>query len=116
MVNLRRVVRNVLELKAHEFRVDNVEVTQEWPDDLPKIMADGHQLAQVFLNILTNGEQAMSEANGGGTFQIRATADDERISITIADDGPSIPHDSLTKIFDPFFTAKEVGKGHRPRA
>lgn len=111
MVNLQQVVRNVLELKAHEFRVNNVEVTHEWSADFPKIMADEHQLAQVILNIITNGEQSMSDTRDGGYIRIRGTANEERVTIEIEDDGPGIPSDNLKKIFDPFFTTKEVGRG-----
>jgi|GEM_PF-1914274 PAS domain S-box-containing protein len=111
MVNLQRVVQNVLELKAHEFRVNNVEVTHEWSADFPKIMADEHQLAQVILNIVTNGEQAMSDTHDGGYIRIRGTANEEMVTIEIEDDGPGIPSNNLKNIFDPFFTTKEVGRG-----
>jgi len=72
-----------------------------------------HQLQQVFLNILTNAEQAMLETHGEGHLKIRTRVDEPKAQIVIefSDDGPGIPESHLTRIFDPFFTTKEVGKG-----
>ncbi|MEJ2109291.1 MAG: ATP-binding protein, partial [Acidobacteriota bacterium] len=81
--------------------------------NLPKTIADAHQLQQVFLNILTNAEQAMLESNGRGQLDIRTGTDPQKahIVIEIEDDGPGIPENHLNRIFNPFFTTKEVGKG-----
>jgi signal transduction histidine kinase len=79
--------------------------------DLPMTMADFHQLQQVFVNIINNSEQAMSQSHDRGTFRITSYLAGEMIRITFADDGPGISEDILTRIFDPFFTTKDVGKG-----
>ena len=80
---------------------------------MPKTIADAHQLQQVFLNVLTNAEQAMLEAHGKGHLTIRTHIDtrNAHIIVEINDDGPGIPEAYLPKIFDPFFTTKEVGRG-----
>ena len=75
------------------------------------VVGDRKQLQQVFLNILTNAEEFMTEANGGGTLEIKVTTDDDTASISFADDGPGIQQQDIAKAFDPFFTTKEVGKG-----
>jgi two-component system NtrC family sensor kinase len=93
--------------------VNNIEITRELDRKLPKTIADAHQLQQVFLNVITNAEQAMLEFRGTGHLTIRTRTDSQnaKIIVEIIDDGPGIPESHLTRIFDPFFTTKEVGKG-----
>jgi two-component system, NtrC family, sensor kinase len=107
------ILEKTVDLRSYEFQVNNIEISRELDRNLPKTIADAHQLQQVFLNILTNAEQAMLEAHGNGRLVIRTHADDSntRIIVEILDDGPGIPESYLTRIFDPFFTTKEVGKG-----
>jgi two-component system NtrC family sensor kinase len=93
--------------------VNNIEIILELDPRIPRTIADAHQLQQVFLNVITNAEQAMLEAHGRGRLTIRTRNDsaEGHVIIEIADDGPGIPEQHLTRIFDPFFTTKEVGKG-----
>jgi two-component system, NtrC family, sensor kinase len=111
--DITEILEKALELRSYELQVNNIEIRRELDRNLPKTIADAHQLQQVFLNIVTNAEQAMLEAHGKGILIIRAHADarNARIIVEFADDGPGIPETYLTKIFDPFFTTKEVGKG-----
>ena len=78
--------------------------------DLPKVLADEHELAQVFLDIVTNAEQAMGEAHQGGGFTIRGSREEEDLLVSFADAGPGIAAETLRIIFDPFFTTKIPGK------
>jgi two-component system NtrC family sensor kinase len=111
--DINDILEKTVELRGYEFQVNNIEICRELDRNLPKTIADAHQLQQVFLNILTNAEQAMLESHGKGLLTIRTRADDQksRIIVEIMDDGPGIPESYLTRIFDPFFTTKEVGKG-----
>ena len=79
--------------------------------DLPPILVDEHQMIEVILNILTNGQQAIAPAHGGGHITIRAGRSEDSVTISISDDGPGIPPEVIKNIFDPFFTTKEVGQG-----
>ena len=103
-------VRKVLELREYECRVNNVE-TVTYLDDVPLTMADGHMVEQVFLNLLNNAIQALSETQGRGTITVGVASVRDRIRISFADDGPGIPPKVLSKVFDPFFTTKPPGKG-----
>ncbi len=107
------VLERTVELRNYELSVNNIEIVRELDRNLPKTIADAHQLQQVFLNIITNAEHAMLQANGRGRLVIRSRSDipNNRIIVEIMDDGPGIPEAHLSKIFDPFFTTKEVGKG-----
>ena len=79
------------------------------PDpSLPYVRVDGHQIQQVFVNLLLNAFDAMPE---GGTVHITCADEGQRLVIRIRDEGSGIPAENLRKIFDPFFTTKEVGKG-----
>jgi two-component system, NtrC family, sensor kinase len=111
--DINDILEKTVELRVYELQVNNIEISRELDRNLPKTIADAHQLQQVFLNVLTNAEQAMLEAHGKGRLIIRTRTDESKtnIVIEIIDDGPGIPESHLTRIFDPFFTTKEVGKG-----
>lgn len=113
MVDLNHVVRDTLALRAYEQRVTNVVILEALAAGLPQVFADPHQIQQVLLNLIINGEQAMLGAHGRGTLILRSWHDLERdaVKLEVSDDGPGIPLDVQAKIFDPFFTTKEVGKG-----
>ena len=104
-------VSRALSLKGRDLSAHNIEVRTHYDRGLPKTMADDHQLTQVFLNIVTNAEQTMTENNGGGTLWIRGWKEGSSLSFSFRDDGPGIRAENLEKIFDPFFTTKEEGKG-----
>lgn len=111
--DINEILEKTVELRSYELQVNNIQIDRELDRNLPKTIADAHQLQQVFLNVVTNAEQAMLEAHGKGRLIIRTRADaqKERIIVEFIDDGPGIPEGHLTRIFDPFFTTKEVGKG-----
>ncbi len=111
--NVNDMLERTVELRNYELAVNNIEIVRELDRNLPKTIADAHQLQQVFLNILTNAEHAMLQAHGRGRLVIRSRADlqNNNILVEFVDDGPGIPEAQLSKIFDPFFTTKEVGKG-----
>lgn len=111
--DINDILEKTVELRSYELQVNNIEITRDLDRNLPRTIADAHQLQQVFLNVLTNAEQAMLEAHGRGhlTIRTRTNAQNSRIIVEVADDGPGIAENYLTRIFDPFFTTKEVGKG-----
>ncbi len=111
LVSLNDVIDQVLELRAYELKVSNIELRKDFQADLAEISGDPHQLQQVFLNLVINAEQAMTAAYGRGVLSITAQQVGEAIHVVVADDGPGIPDGLLSQIFDPFFTTKEVGKG-----
>ncbi|MFH0769273.1 MAG: PAS domain S-box protein, partial [Chloroflexota bacterium] len=110
-VDIAAVIKNVLELRAYEQRINNIQVNTHFFPGLPEVMADGFQLQQVFLNIIINAEFFMIETHGRGALTITTEPVGDIIRASFADDGPGIPKENLSHIFDPFFTTKEVGKG-----
>ncbi|GAH05033.1 unnamed protein product, partial [marine sediment metagenome] len=110
-VNINSIMEKVLELRAYEQKVSNIQVNTQFAPDLPEITADYFQLQQVFLNIIINAEHFMIEANNRGTLTITTERTGDIIKASLADDGPGISKENLGHLFDPFFTTKEVGKG-----
>jgi signal transduction histidine kinase len=75
---------------------------------IPEVLCYPQQLNQVFMNILVNAAQAIEKQ---GEMRITTRPDNGHVEIKISDTGGGIPKENLSKIFDPFFTSKEVGKG-----
>jgi len=111
LVNINSIIEKVLELRAYEQKVNNVQVNTRFAPDLPAIMADYFQLQQVFLNIVINAEHFMLEAHHRGTLTITTERVGKTIKASFTDDGPGISKKNLGHVFDPFFTTKEIGKG-----
>ncbi|MEE8471219.1 MAG: ATP-binding protein [Dehalococcoidia bacterium] len=111
LISINDALAQSLDLYAYHMKVNNIEVSVDFDPNLPKTMADSHQMQQVFVNIITNAEQAMTEANNEGNLTVKTEKVKDMIQITIADDGPGIQEENLDRMFDPFFTTKEVGKG-----
>ena len=110
-LGLNGVILKTIERKSYDLNVCRIEVKAELDPKLPFILGDFHQLQNVFANLITNAQQAMFEAHGKGTLTIRSQAEEHKVVITIADDGPGISAENARRVFDPFFTTKEVGKG-----
>jgi PAS domain S-box-containing protein len=108
---INTILEDVLNLRAYEQKVSNIEVITQLDPELPEVMVDYFQIQQVFLNIVINAEYFMIEAHKKGTLTITSERLPGHVRVTISDDGPGIPPENVKRIFDPFFTTKEVGKG-----
>ena len=97
--------------KAFDFRT--IKITKAYDKTMPPVMCDSSKLQQVFLNILSNGAQAMSETSHlrPPEFTLKLSHDGSRAVIHIEDNGPGIPDSTRKRIFEPFFTTKGVGIG-----
>ena len=110
--NLNDVIDGVIELRAYQLGVDNVEVVRHYDPRLPKTMLDFHQLQQVILNVVNNAHQAMMEvADRPRRLVITTERRGESLRASFGDSGTGIGSDRLESIFDPFFTTKKSGKG-----
>jgi signal transduction histidine kinase/CheY-like chemotaxis protein len=111
LVDLHTVLEEVLEIMAYDLRTSNVTVVKEFAPSLPKIMADPHQLQQVFVNILGNARQAIEPFQAEGRIVVRTQCVNDWVAVEFQDNGPGIKPQHLARIFDPFFTTKPAGKG-----
>jgi PAS domain S-box-containing protein len=104
-------IRATLTVARNEIKYD-AEVKTEF-DDVPLVFCNSGQVNQVFLNILVNAAQAIrSQAREmPGTIVVRTYCRDSDVVCEIEDDGPGIPQDKVSRVFDPFYTTKPAGKG-----
>jgi PAS domain S-box-containing protein len=110
-VDLNSIIDRTVQLHEHSLRRNNVEVDFRPQPDFPGVIADANQLIQVFLNLVTNAEQAIREVRESGRIQIRLARAGSRISVTFQDDGVGIRPESVPRLFDPFYTTKRPGGG-----
>jgi len=104
--DINDIVQKALELRAYELKTSNIEVVTDLAPSLPKTIADFQQIQEVFLNIILNAEQAMTEAKGGGKLIIKTQEINGYIRVSLTDDGPGIPAENLDRLFNPFFTTR----------
>lgn len=106
---INEVLKDALALKLHELRVNNIKVEQLISQNIPMTMADRVQIMQVFINLINNAYDAMKDIQEKGILTVRTYQKGHEIVIEFEDNGPGIQH--LDKLFTPFYTTKEVGKG-----
>lgn len=111
LLSINDIIEKSLELHAYRMRVNNIEVVLSLEPDLPMTMVDFHQMQQVFVNLITNAEQAMTESHGSGRLVVSTEFTQDMIRASFTDNGPGISEENLKRVFDPFFTTKDVGKG-----
>jgi signal transduction histidine kinase len=90
------------------YKLRNVTITKEFDRSLPRIIAYGSELNQVWTNLIDN---AIDAVKGTGKICIGTCRDDNQIVVEIVDDGPGIPPEVQSRMFEPFFTTKGVGAG-----
>jgi two-component system NtrC family sensor kinase len=109
-VDINKTLNNTVDFLENESRYRNIDIQIDPHPDLPEIISDSSQLQQVFLNIFNNAIDAIGK-NGEIHIKTSFLTRRKEIKIEITDNGPGIPKEDINKIFDPFYTTKEVGKG-----
>ena len=90
-------------------KIGDIKLVKEYDRTLPQVPVYGAELNQVWTNLIDNAIQAM---DGKGTLTVRTGRhSDDAIQVEIADTGPGIPDDIVSRIFEPFFTTKPFGQG-----
>ncbi|HMY71086.1 MAG TPA: PAS domain S-box protein, partial [Blastocatellia bacterium] len=107
-VDLNRVLDDTIQLLEAQLRNTEIEVVRNYADQLPPAPANAAKLQQVFMNLILNARDAMPQ---GGRLEIATEADIDSVSIRFRDTGSGIAPEHLAKIYDPFFTTKQIGKG-----
>jgi C4-dicarboxylate-specific signal transduction histidine kinase len=109
-VTLNEVVRRALSLMQEQFRLRQIVVELDLPEEEPVVVGNSIQLEQVFINLLTNARDAMA-GSPCKVIRIACRLRAGTVDLTFSDTGPGIPEGLERRIFDPFFTTKEVGAG-----
>ena len=121
-------IRTVIDLISHECHLHQIQIKADLSDDLPWVVIDTDQVQQLFMNILLNAVQSM-EDEGGGTLSVSSkvkklnstelqsdstgnlSSGDRVVWVEIKDTGHGIDDKSFSKLFDPFYTTRPLGKG-----
>ncbi|MCK5235559.1 MAG: HAMP domain-containing protein [Deltaproteobacteria bacterium] len=111
-VNINDIVRDTISLKENVIKDNNIKLEVELDEELPDTMADFFQMQQVFVNLLNNSLDAISEkSEGERKIKIVTSHEGRIIKISLIDSGAGVDEEVIRNVFDPFFTTKEVGKG-----
>jgi two-component system NtrC family sensor kinase len=109
-VDIHELIENTLNLLTGEIK-NRIQIHRDYAQ-LPKVQCFESQISQVFMNILSNGVQAIgNEGNIWISTKVVGTATNEMVRISFQDSGKGMSKEILDKIFDPFFSTKEVGLG-----
>lgn len=107
-ISIPQVWQQMLALLAQSLEQANIQVTTDFPANIPPVMGVMEQVNQVLLNLVLNACEAMPD---GGLLHVTAYGEGESLVLTMTNNGPSIPTDQLDHIFDPFYTTKPDGTG-----
>lgn len=107
--NIGKLIEDAIAIAQLSRSAKSIEVKLEIDASLPSTFAIADQLSQVFLNLFLNAIDAMAEQ--GGQLFVRAYRQDSSLRIEVEDNGCGINAEQRSKLFAPFFTTKEVGKG-----
>lgn len=109
-LDIAPVVHDTLKLVRNQLTLSGIQVEEDFPPGLPPFQGDRKSLQQVFLNLFINAIQAMLD---GGTLTLKAypAEDGQWLKVEVIDTGVGIDPEHLPRIFDPFYTTKQVGRG-----
>jgi signal transduction histidine kinase len=106
--NLNDIINEAVSLIHKQASKSSVNITTDLDSGIPLIPMDAEQLKQVILNLLLNAIQAMPD---GGAVSITTWQEKKSLGFSVQDEGPGIPEENRTEIFNPFFTTKSEGTG-----
>ncbi len=106
--DVNRLVEGVIEVKAREFELSDIEVVRDFDERLPELSLNRNQMDQVLLNLLNNARDAIT---GPGQITVRTQRDGDWVCIDVTDTGCGMSAAVMQNIFFPFYTTKGVGKG-----
>ena len=108
-VHLNDMLEELVAISAQRARYSNVTINTNFQSNLPLLEVSQSELQQVFLNLINNALDAMEKT--GGKLEISSKVEGDYVVVGVADNGPGIAKANLSRIFNPFFTTKQVGKG-----
>lgn len=112
-VQINNTLKNIITIFRNEWK-HNAKLEEVLDKNLPEILCYSQEINQVFLNLIINAAQAIETAGHSsdtGIIRVHSSQKEEGIVITISDNGCGISNENQEKIFNPFFTTKEVGRG-----
>lgn len=111
IVSVNDLVKTTISLRSYEFSTANIRLFESYAEGLPAVVVNPEEIQQVILNLILNGEQAMRGVHRGGTLTVATNCAHNMVTVEIQDDGPGVPAALAGRVFEPFFSTKEVGEG-----
>ncbi len=109
--DVNQALRDTIDLRRYALRMQDVALSVSLMSDPPLVLADPFQLQQVFINLLSNAEQAVAHQAGERRITVTSAVRGDSYVATISDNGSGIAPEALPHIFNPFFTTKPRGAG-----
>jgi signal transduction histidine kinase len=107
--DLNETIQRTLALMGPELGSRSISLQFDPTLDLPVIDASQDHLQGVWLNLLVNAIDAIGE--GPGIISVKSSRDENSIKVSVTDSGHGIPEDQISRIFEPFYTTKDPGRG-----
>jgi PAS domain S-box-containing protein len=111
VIDLREAIRGAIALRRNQLLNQQIDVHVDLPVEPVVVLGNTVNLQQVMMNLLVNAEHAIHGHRARGNLWIRMALQGGLALITVDDDGPGIPPELATRIFDPFYTTKPEGEG-----
>jgi two-component system NtrC family sensor kinase len=108
--SINKILGETLDLVENDLKKEDVQLITSF-EDVPPAPGDIAGYRQAFLALITNALQALEGKSGDGRLIVKTWRIENEIHVSIGDNGIGIPQDKVSRIFDPFYTSKEVGKG-----
>jgi two-component system NtrC family sensor kinase len=110
-IDLNELVRTTAELREFHFRQVNITLVLRCAPQRLAVWVNREEIRQVILNLLINAEHAIASSSGSGTISIETSGNGLVQSVEVTDSGPGINPELRGRVFEPFFTTREVGEG-----
>jgi PAS domain S-box-containing protein len=107
-VSVREVAAQTVDLVRRTIAAKDIEIVERYGEEPTIVSGSPNQLKQIFLNLLTNAQQAMPD---GGTVTVSVERRDDLVCATVSDTGPGIPEETQALIFEPFYSSKRRSGG-----
>lgn len=104
-------IDSTLDLLRGAVKNERIQVIKTYDEFVPLIVGNPNQVSQVFMNVISNAFQAIHLPTGQVNIEVRYLKKEQVVSIKIGDTGTGIRQEDMDKIFDPFYTTKDVGQG-----
>lgn len=113
IVQINETVAGALDMTVSGLRKAGITIETRLADHLPEIETDGDQLVQALINLIVNAQHAMESHQGERRLTITTLLDrpKQQLILEVADTGPGVPKELAARVFEPFYTSKDVGKG-----
>jgi PAS domain S-box-containing protein len=111
VADLNEIARSTAALRVNQLQAFNVELVEQYSNDLPLLVVNREEIQQIVLNLLINAEQSVRSTGQVGRIRLTTGEAGGSAYVEVSDDGPGVPAMVASRIFEPFFTTKEIGQG-----